>query len=112
MKNLGCSAFIVGRDHSGYKNFYKEFESYNFCKKNEKKIGIKILKSGSPFYCMKCNKVMLRTECNCWKLNKKFFFDISSSFIRKIDNNAKLKKNIAIFIKNEKIRRILHKITK
>ncbi len=92
MKNLGCNAFIVGRDHSGYKNFYKEFESYNFCKKNEKKIGIKILKSGSPFFCKRCNKVMLRNECNCWKVDKKFFFDISSSFIRKVVNNSKLKK--------------------
>ena len=34
-KNLSCKSFIIGRDHSGYKNFYKEFDSYNFCKKNE-----------------------------------------------------------------------------
>ena len=92
MRNLGCDAFIVGRDHSGFKNFYKENDSYKFCKKNEKKIGIKILKSGSPFYCLKCQKVMLRTECNCWKENKKFFLDISSTFLRKINNNSKLKK--------------------
>ena len=47
-KNLSCKSFIVGRDHSGYKNFYREFDSYNFCKKKQNKLGIKIEASGSP----------------------------------------------------------------
>ena len=92
MKNIGYNGFIVGRNHSGYKKFYKENDSYIFCKKNEKNIGIKIYKSGSPFYCLKCKKVMLRNDCNCWKINKKFFIDISSTFIKKIKKRPKLKR--------------------
>ena len=81
-KNLKCKYFIIGRDHSGYKNFYGEFESYEFCKKNEKKLGIKIIESGSPQFCIKCNKVVFRNECKC----KKSSYDISSTLIRSMKN--------------------------
>ena len=91
-KNFGCDNFIIGRDHSGFLDFYKEFESYDFCKKNEKKIGLNILESGSPLFCKICQKVVFRGECNC----KKNQFDISSIFVRKI-KNKKLKKIIFNF---------------
>ena len=52
-KNYGCTHFLVGRDHAGYKNFYKKYESQKFCKENEKKIKIKILKFDEPFLCKK-----------------------------------------------------------
>ena len=91
-RNLGCKKFIIGRDHSGYKKFYSEFQSYNFCKKNEKKLGIRILASGSPVFCKKCNQVVFRDECNC---NTKKI-DISASLIRNLKNN-KFKKLISNF---------------
>lgn len=91
-KNFGCRSFIIGRDHSGYKKFYKEFESFNFCKKNEKKIGVKILPSGSPLYCNNCEKIVFRDECKC--KNKRF--NISSTLVRKL-KDKKLKKLISNF---------------
>ena len=57
-KNYGCTHFLVGRDHAGYKNFYKKYESQKFCKENEKKIKIKILKFDEPFLCKKKNEVL------------------------------------------------------
>ena len=90
-KNLGCKKFIIGRDHSGYKNFFKMFESFDFCKKNEKKIKIKIINSGSPVYCYSCKEVVFRNSCNCDN-----FIDISASMIRK-DKNKKLKKVLSNF---------------
>jgi len=90
-KNLGCKKFIIGRDHSGYKNFYDKFDSYNFCKKNEKIMNIKVIESGSPIYCYDCKKIVFRKDCIC-----KNFIDISSSFIRKL-NNKKLKKILTNF---------------
>jgi len=86
-KNLGCGNFIIGRDHSGYKNFYTEFESFKFCKKHEKKIELKILPSGSPRYCYGCKKVIFRGECKC----KNKSFDISSSLIRSLKDKKKIK---------------------
>lgn len=91
-KNLGCDHFIIGRDHSGYKNFYEEFESFKLCKKYQSKIGLKIISSGSPRYCLGCNKVVFREECRC----KNKSFDISSSLIRNLKNN-KTKKLISNF---------------
>ena len=88
-KNLSCKFFIIGRDHSGYKNFYHEFESYEFCKKIENKLGIKIIESGSPQFCIRCNKIVFRNECKC----KKSSYDISSTLIRsikKINDKRKL----------------------
>ena len=80
-KNLNCKKFIIGRDHSGYKDFYKTFESLQFCKKNQKKINIKIIESGSPVYCKSCKKIVFRKYCDCNN-----FIDISASYIRNIKN--------------------------
>ncbi len=38
-KNYGCSHFWVGRDHAGYKNFFKKYSSQKYCKKKGKKTG-------------------------------------------------------------------------
>lgn len=78
-KNYGCTHFLVGRDHAGYKNFYKKYESQNFCKKNEKKIKIKIIKFNEPFLCKKSKKVF-----NDKKLCKGKKFLISGTYIRNL----------------------------
>ena len=62
-KNYGCSHFWVGRDHAGYKKFYKKYESQNFCKKNQKKLGIKIVGEKEFYYCSKNSAIV--NECNC-----------------------------------------------
>ena len=49
-KNYGCTHFLVGRDNAGFRSFYRKYDSQNFCKKNEKKIKIKIIKFNEPFY--------------------------------------------------------------
>ena len=41
-KNLGCTHFIVGRDHSGLSNFYNNTDSLKFFKKIEQ-IGIELI---------------------------------------------------------------------
>ena len=90
-KNLNCKKFIIGRDHSGFKDFYKTFDSFNFCKKREKKLNIKIIESGSPIYCKTCKKIVFRNECDCDN-----FIDISASLIRKT-KNENLKKILTNF---------------
>ena len=87
-KNVYNGDFIVGRDHSGYKNFFKENDSFNLCKKYEKQLGFKILYSESPFYCKKCKKINFRFECLHWQ-NKDFFVDISSTKLKKINKFLK-----------------------
>lgn len=81
--NVYNGDFIVGRDHSGFKNFFKENESFRLCKKYERKLGFKVFYSHGPFYCKKCKKINLRFECSHWK-SKKFFVDISNTKLKKI----------------------------
>lgn len=90
-KNLSCEHYIIGRDHSGYKKFYEENESFKFCKKNEKKLKIKILESGSPVYCKRSNQIVFKKDCN-----SNDFIDISATLIRNT-KNKKLKKTLSNF---------------
>ena len=90
-KNLSCEYYIIGRDHSGYKKFYGENESFRFCKKNEKKLKIKILESGSPVYCKRSKQIVFKKDCI-----SNDFIDISATLIRKI-KNKKLKKTLYNF---------------
>ena len=99
-KNYGCTHFLVGRDHAGYKNFYKKYESQNFCKKNEKKIKIKILKFSEPFLCKKSKKIF-----NDKKLCKGEKFLISGTYIR---NLLLKKKNIPSSIMRKEISVLLN----
>ena len=49
-KNFGCTHFIVGRDHAGVGNFYKNYEAHKLAEKYEKELGITIFQYAGPFY--------------------------------------------------------------
>ncbi len=100
-KNYGCTHFLVGRDHAGYKNFYKKYESQNFCKQIEKKIKIKILKFNEPFLCKKYNIIL-----NDKKICKGTKFLISGTYIR---NLLFKKKEIPSSIMRKEISVLLNK---
>ena len=103
-KNYGCTHFLVGRDHAGFKNFYKKYESQKFCKQNERKIKIKIIRFNEPFLCKNQDKVLNNT-----KLCKGKIFPISGTYIRNlILKNKKIptsimRKEIAILLKRNSI---------
>ena len=104
-KNYGCTHFWVGRDHAGYKNFFKIYESQKFCKKNEKKIGIQIVSESEPYLCNYCQKITNK-RCNRIKCKNSKVTKISGSKIRrliiskqKISNDLmqkKISKNLSI----------------
>jgi len=78
-KNYGCSKFWVGRDHAGIGKFFNKYMSQKFAKKNEKKIGLKIISEKEPYYCKKHLKIL--NNCKCKKNNKIL---ISGTKIRKL----------------------------
>ena len=88
-KNYGCTHFLVGRDHAGFKNFYKIYDSQAICKKFENKLKIKILTYKSPKICIKC-KVITNQKCDCKNNSNKKLRDINGSFIRKLLKNKKI----------------------
>tara|TARA_A100001011_G_C14203641_1_gene796816 strand:- start:108 stop:1148 length:1041 start_codon:yes stop_codon:yes gene_type:complete len=99
-KNYGCKYIWIGRDHAGYKNFFKKYESQKFCKKNEKILGIKIINEKEPYYCKNEKKIL--NYCFC-KKNCKVL--ISGSKIR---NYLKNSKKIPEFLINKKLSKLLN----
>ena len=92
-RNYGCSHFIVGRDHAGVGNFYKKYEAQKLIKKFEKLIGIKIIYSKGPYYCLKCDQIVTANICR--HSGSKYEKQISGTYIRsKITKNSALDKKL------------------
>ncbi len=77
-KNFGCKYIWIGRDHAGYKNFFKKYESQIFCKKKQYNLGINIIAEKEPYFCK--IKKMIVNKCDCIQNNCKIL--ISGSKIR------------------------------
>ncbi len=111
-KNYGCTHFLVGRDHAGYKNFYNKYASQKLCIKYEKKLKIKIIKFKSPKICMYCKKITNK-KCICKNSkNKNSLLDINGTKIRKLINRKKKLPEYLIdnkIFENLKVKNILHK---
>ena len=110
-KNYGCTHFLVGRDHAGFKKFYNEYDSQRLCIKFQKKLKIKIIKFKSPKICKYCKKVKNK-KCDCKKSKNKYsLIDINGSTIRKLIANRKTVPDYLIdndILQNIKVKNILH----
>lgn len=80
-KNLGCTHFIIGRDHAGIKGVYKPFEAQEFVQSLN--LGIKIISAHEVLYCLNCKKPVFYHECKHDKLK------INGTYIRKTIVNKK-----------------------
>ena len=78
-RNYGCTHFIIGRDHTGVKNFYGKYDSQKIFQ-NFKDINIEIIPFSEPFYCQKSNVITTKEECS---YGDKYYVEISGSKIRK-----------------------------
>ena len=91
----------MGRDHAGIGKFFNKYASQKFTKKNEKKIGLKIISEKEPYYCRKHLEIL--NNCRCSK-NQKVL--ISGSKIRKL---ILKKKKISNLLMNPLISKFLNK---
>jgi sulfate adenylyltransferase len=60
---LGFSSFVVGRDHAGAENCYDPDEAFNIVKKYKNNLKIEIKSILGAYYCLKCNKVLIKNTC-------------------------------------------------
>ena len=103
-RNYGCTHFIVGRDHTGVKNFYGKYDSQKIFNKF-KDVKIEILCYNEPYYCKKCDQITTIKTC---PHNKKYHLEISGTRIRKaILNKSKIpeiyiRKNVLKKLQNTK----------
>ena len=63
-RDIGFTHFSVGRDHAGAEKIYSDLAAPTLLSKIQNKIGIKILTHNGAYFCLKCNKVVLRNTCN------------------------------------------------
>ena len=86
-RNLGCTHFIIGRDHAGVGDYYQKYEAHHLAKEiiKNNNLGIELLLLREPFYCHKCEQIVSDKTCNH---TSKFIVKISGTKIRKL-----LKKN-------------------
>ncbi|WDE09249.1 sulfate adenylyltransferase [Thalassomonas viridans] len=64
-RNLGCSHFIIGRDHAGVGDYYGKYEAHDLARKLMAKhdLGITLLLLKEPFYCHKCEQIVSDNTC-------------------------------------------------
>tara|TARA_B100000989_G_C19511894_1_gene459521 strand:- start:326 stop:1354 length:1029 start_codon:yes stop_codon:yes gene_type:complete len=99
-KNYGCTHMWIGRDHAGYSNFFKLYESQKFCKKYQNEIKINIVSKNEPYYCKKRKKITNNCKFNNCNIS------ISGSKIRSLINKNK---KIPEILMSKKISSLINK---
>jgi len=87
-KNLGCTHFIIGRDHAGVGEYYGKYEAQELAKKLQDKLDITILTFQEPFYCPKCAQIVSENCCGHLNIER-----ISGTKIRAMLNDGIVPKN-------------------
>lgn len=81
-RNLGCTHFIIGRDHAGVGGFYGAYDAHALAEKiaSEHELGIELLLTREPYYCSKCKQIVTDRTCSHYNTHR---VEISGTIIRK-----------------------------
>lgn len=81
-RNLGCTHFIIGRDHAGVGGFYGAYDAHALAEKIASKyeLGIALLLTREPYYCTKCKQIVTDRTCSHYDTHR---VEISGTIIRK-----------------------------
>lgn len=85
-RNLGCTHFIIGRDHAGVGDYYGKYEAQELARSltKNKSLGIQLLLLKEPYYCNKCEQIVSESTCNH---SDKYVKKISGTMIRSLLKN-------------------------
>jgi len=80
-KNLGCTHFIIGRDHAGVGSYYGKYEAHDLARDivGKTELGITLLLISGPYYCHKCAQIVTARTCGH---EEKYTEEISGTKIR------------------------------
>ncbi len=64
-RNLGCTHFIIGRDHAGVGNYYGKYEAQEYALSYSRKydLGIELITPSEPVYCKSCCQMVSINSC-------------------------------------------------
>lgn len=81
-RNLGCTHFIIGRDHAGVGGYYGAYDAHVLARKlaAENDLGIELLLTREPYYCRKCGQIVTDKHCAHYDTDR---VEISGTIIRK-----------------------------
>lgn len=81
-RNLGCTHFIIGRDHAGVGGYYGAYEAHELARKlaAENDLGIQLLLTREPYFCKKCGQIVTDKHCAHYNTDR---VEISGTIIRK-----------------------------
>ncbi|RDU22848.1 sulfate adenylyltransferase [Anaerosacchariphilus polymeriproducens] len=80
-RNLGCTHFIIGRDHAGVGNYYDAYDAHKLASQLEQRynLGIELLLLHEPYYCKKCGQIVTDKNCSHYATDR---VEISGTIIR------------------------------
>lgn len=81
-RNLGCTHFIIGRDHAGVGGYYGAYDAHKLARRlaAENELGIELLLMREPYYCTVCGQVVTDKHCSHYESGR---VEISGTIIRK-----------------------------
>ncbi len=81
-RNLGCTHFIIGRDHAGVGGYYGAYDAHVLARNivSDHELGIKLLLTREPYYCTKCKQIVTDHTCSHYNTHR---VEISGTIIRK-----------------------------
>ena len=81
-RNLGCTHFIIGRDHAGVGGYYGAYDAHELAKKviKEHYLGIELLLTREPYYCTKCKQIVTDKTCSHYDTAR---IEVSGTIVRK-----------------------------
>lgn len=94
-RNLGCTHFIIGRDHAGVGGFYGAYDAHALARELSEKydLGIQLLLLHEPYYCKKCGMVVSEKNCSHYETDR---IEISGTIIRKYINEGTIPDEIML----------------
>lgn len=94
-RNLGCTHFIIGRDHAGVGGFYGAYDAHALARELSEKydLGIQLLLLHEPYYCKKCGMVVSEKNCRHYETDR---VEISGTIIRKYINEGAIPDEIML----------------
>lgn len=81
-RNLGCTHFLIGRDHAGVGGYYGAYEAHELAWKlaADNDLGIQLVLTREPYYCKKCGQIVTDKHCAHYNTDR---VEISGTIIRK-----------------------------